>query len=799
MPVVPYMDPRIKICLERAELITESYRQTEGESWILRRAKAVDHLLRNMTIYILDGEQIVGNYASTPDSLPTFPEFSYRWLEEGLDSGPYKDTLDEHGKRKLREINRYWETLSVESELIEAVPEDLRSFAGSSGWNGAFLMGCLYWPLAIMVPDYKDRVFPLGFTGLLEEVRGYREMLSGSDPEFDEKKDFYDAAEITVTAVIAWIRRYAELSKSKAAAAEGKPKEDFEAVAGVCSRIAEHPPETFHEAIQTFYFCHLLSTQLLWSSVGLGQRFDQLFHPFYKKDMEEGAITYERAVELFEFLWIKLDDLGQINSPAAGMVQVGGTKFQNIAIGGVDEIGNDATNELSFAAIEATVNMRTLQPALTLRYHDKIDPKLIDNATDCIASGMGMPSFFNDETVIETMMTGAKERMGDDWSPENEKATLEMARNWASIACVGGGMSTGQIVRGTLTTMITAGILNFLKCLEYVMYRGVELETGEQVGLRTPDPRTFASYDEFLDAYLAQIRYQIEQMSKVYEIAEMIYEERTPRPFESLLMTTPVLYGRDGVQKGDMSVSQVYTQAPVNAGDSLAVIKKLVFDEKSITMDELIKACAADWKGHEYLQKRCLRVPKFGNDDDYADHVLYEMYRKAAATIESVNSCFGTPFTPEATLAAAYFFGGISTGATPDGRKKRETVSDAQLSPMRGRDTNGPTAVLKSCSKVKVADTWNQLFNQKLPPGFLKGKNKKLFADYLKTWHGFGNWHIQINCQDSKDLKDAQIQPEEHAGLVVRVAGYSAHFIDLARGIQDDIIARTEQKFPTAG
>ncbi len=797
MPVVAYMDPRIKICLERAQLITESYRQTEGEPWILRRAKAVDHLLRKMTIYILDGDQIVGNYASTPDSLPTFPEFSYRWLEEGLDNGPYKDTLDEHGKKKLREINQYWETLSVESKLIESVPENLRSYARSSGWNGAFLMGCLYWPLAIMVPDYKGRVFPLGFQGLFEEVREYRGKLSATDPEFNEKRDFYDAVEITVTAVIAWIRRYAQLATSKAWMAEGNLRKDFEAVARVCSRIAEHPPETFHEALQTFYFCHLLSTQLLWSSVGLGQRFDQIFYPFYTKEREKGTITYERAVELFEFLWVKLDDLGQINSPAAGMVQVGGTKFQNIAIGGVDEHGDDATNELSFAAIEATMNLRTLQPALTLRYHKNIDPKLIDKATDCIASGMGMPSFFNDETVIETMLAGAKERMGEDWSPENEKAALEMARNWASIACVGGGTSTGQVVRGTLTTMITSGVLNFLKCLEYVMYQGVEPETGEQVGLKTPDPRSFTSYDEFLKAYLAQIRYQMEQVSTVYEIAEMIYEERTPRPFESLLMTTPIMYGRDGVHKGDMSVSQVYTQAPVNAGDSLAVIKKLVFDEKSVTMDALIGACAANWEGYEYLQKQCIKVPKFGNDDDYVDRVLYDMYRKAAATIESVKSCFGTPFTPEATLAAGYFFGGISTGATPDGRKKRETVSDAQLSPMRGRDTNGPTAVLKSCSKIKVADTWNQLFNQKLSPSFLKGKNRKLFADYLRTWHGFGNWHIQINCQDAGDLKDAQVHPERHGNLVVRVAGYSAHFTDLTCGIQDDIIARTEQQFPS--
>jgi pyruvate-formate lyase len=257
-------------------------------------------------------------------------------------------------------------------------------------------------------------------------------------------------------------------------------------------------------------------------------------------------------------------------------------------------------------------------------------------------------------------------------------------------------------------------------------------------------------------------------------------------------MTTPVLFGRDGVHRGDSSLSQVYTQSPINAGDSLAVIKKLVFDEKLVSMDELIRACAANWEGYERLQQRCLGVPKFGNDDDYVDSILANMYHKAAEAIKSVNSHFGTPYTPEATLAAGYFFGGISTGATPDGRRKRETVSDGQLSPMRGRDVNGPTAVLKSCSKVKVSETWNQLVNQKLPPVFVK--SKELFAAYLRTWHGFGNWHIQFNCQDIEELKDAQIHPENHANLVVRVAGYSAHFIDLTRGIQDDIISRTEQQ-----
>jgi|GEM_PF-154154 len=860
VPCVQSVDAAVKICLERAELITESYKQTEGEPWILRRAKALDHLLRKMTVYILDGEQIVGNYASTPDSLPTYPEFSYRWLEEGLDD-EFVNTLDGEGKKRLKEINKYWADKNVEHELLKAVPEDLKHYLN---WNGA-ITGPWFWPLGHMVPNYQERVFPLGLPGLLNEARDYRERLSKSDPEYMEKKDFYDAVEISAEAVIAWILRYVELAESKAATAtDEKAKVDLLRVARVCGNIAANPPETFHEALQAFWFYHLLTTQITWCSVGLGQRFDRLFYPYYKKDKDAGGITYERAVELFEFLWIKLDDLGQINPTESCYIQVGGTKFQNVTIGGVDENGNDATNELSFAALDATMNIRTLQPALCLRYHDNIDPRLVDKAIDCISTGMGMPSIFNDNAAIKYMINlginnlnsekpdvHTEELLGlkktkliktignyivraqkaassvlpesvnkkiDDFLPDlpykiltgggkvgnsirrtlkrlgiDLEERLEMPRNWASVACVGAGTPNGMVIQGTLTTIITAGVLNFLKCFEYVMCRGVEPTTGEQMGLKTPDPRTFKSYEEFLDAFLEQLKFQVKCSGKLFEIADKLYAEMTPRPFASLLMNTPVKRGKDATRAGDIADSEIFTMGPVNAADSLTAVKKLVFDEKSVTMDELMKACATDWEGYENLHRRCLEVGKFGNDDDYADGVLDDMYRKANKAVSSLNNHFGVPFRLEATLAGGYFIGGISTGATPDGRRRGETVSDGQLSPMHGRDMNGPTAVLKSCSKVDPTRSWNQLCNQKIQPQFLKGKNKKLFADYLKTWSKFNNWHIQFNCQNAEELREAQLHPEKHKNLVIRVAGYSAHFVDLTPGLQRDIIRRTEQ------
>ena len=852
IPVKVKLDPGVRICLERAELITESYRKTEGEPWILRRAKALDHLLRNMTTYILDGEQIVGNYASTPESLPTYPEISCRWLDEELDDA-FSANLDEGGKRRLREIHSFWYERNVEGKILASLPDDLRGFIENSKSTAMFT---IFWPAGCFTLDYRDWVFPRGLRGIIDEVRALREGLSMEDPLYGEKRDFYDAAEICCEAVIAFARRYAELAWRKASFASGKAKDDYLKVAEVCSRVPEHPPRTFHEALQAFFFCHLITAQIDWYSVGLGQRFDMIFRPFYEREKGEGALTYDRAVELLEFLWIKLDDLGQINPVTTSIYQAGGTKFQDIAIGGVDENGDDASNELSLAVLDTTINIRTPQPAICLLYHDKMDPRLLDKAIECIATGQGQPAVFNNDVCVKWHLNLALDilypeagvRLGvpylglvkkandlvrrtvsrlpdtprerieysyDEWpyavytgggkaGDMVRKALkrvgiwdagkgLGIARGWAPTSCVGGGLQGKVTIQGTLTSILIFTVLDFVKCFEYVMYGGVEPETGELVASPTPDPRTFKNYEEFLDAYMKQIDFQVGRANRAYQIAEMIYEEQMPRPFASVCTETCVARGRDGMRRGDASISEIFSMGSVNGAECLAAVKKLVFEDCSVSMDELLAACAANWEGYDDLHRKCLGVPKFGNDDDDIDLILDDLYRKASALVYSHKDHWGNGLRLESSLAAGYYVGGLTCGATPDGRVKGETVSDGQLSPMHGRDVKGPTAVLKSCSKVDPNKSWNQLCNQKISPAFLRGEKRKLFADYLRTWLSFGNWHIQFNCQDAGELKDAMANPERHRDLIVRVAGYSAYFIDLAPGLQQDIIARTEQ------
>ncbi|MBI2890424.1 MAG: hypothetical protein HYY13_06520 [Nitrospirae bacterium] len=852
-PFSPRLDDRVRICTERAELVTESYRRTEGQPWILRRALALDHLLRKMTIYILDGEQIVGNYASTPRSLPTYPEFSTAWLETLLD-GELRGALDEKRKKRLKSIHEYWRTQNVEDTFRKSLPGDLKDYAG---WTGA-VAGAWDFPAGPMIPDYK-RAFSLGLNGVLGEISHHRSRLSPHDPDVREKTHFYDAAEICARATIAFARRYAGLARARAETSRGASRKGYETVARICSRIPDHPPETFHEALQSFFFYHLISSQISWCSLGLGQRFDQLFYPFYRKEKDAGTLTYDRAVSLLEFVWIKLADLGQLTPPVTTMVLVGGTKFQNVTIGGVDEKGNDATNELSFAILDATMKARTIQPSLCLRYHEKINPRLVDKAIDCIATGIGMPAIFNDEVGVKWHLNMALNHMNSDalrylgskwprivWAfleasrsrvarktrefaaavyPRTDEIlhnwpykvmvnkgrtarslrgglkragifdteqTLALIRDWSPIACVTGGLS-GMSVHGGMSNLSAACVLSFVKCLEYVLYQGVERENGKQMGLRTPDPRTFRTYEQFLDAYLQQIRFAVEQIAKVYAVCEPIYQERMPRPFDSLLMKHAIARGRDATHKTEGAYSEILTMGPVNAADCLAVIKKLVFEEKTVSMDEMVQACSSNFEGREPLRQRCLKVAKFGNDDDYVDTLLAEMYRSANETVRSVKDHFGKPFALEAAVVGGFYMAGTVCGATPDGRKRGETLSDGQLSPMHGRDVKGPTAVLKSCSKVDPTRTWNQLLNQKFQPAFLTGRNKKVFADYLRTWHTFRNWHIQFNCVTSDTLRDAQLHPERHSGLIVRVSGYSAYFTDLTPTVQRDIIRRTEQ------
>jgi pyruvate-formate lyase len=858
MPVKVKIDPRVKICLERALLVTRSYKRTEGEPWIIRRAKAIDYLLRNMTIYINEGELIVGNYASNEYSLPTYPEISSRWLVKGL-TDEFKDTLDEKGKEQLKKIHEYWKDRNVESAILEATPKSLEDFINS---NLATCNMTRFWPLGFMAPDLRNWVFPLGIEGILERIYNLRKKIKPKDSDHEEKMNFYDAAEICGKAVIAFANRYADLAKSKAEDVESPAKAIYLKIATVCKRVPQYPPRTLHEAMQAFYFCHLITAQITWYSVGIQQRFDYLFYPFYKNEKNAGKITYKEAVELFEHLWIKLDDLGQINPISTSIYQAGGTKFQNAAIGGVDDEGNDATNELSFAMIDATMKIRTAQPSLSLFYHEKINPELVEKSIDCISTGIGMPAIFNNDVIMKWHLEQAITRIypeeagyfgvpilgviqtlqnskilkkiskvflsllpkkfrnvilksTENWPYKlctsnkrivkiirnflqrscmfDSKRVMSIIRNWSLTSCVGGGFSGQVIVQGTLSTVLIFTVLNFVKCLEYVMYQGFDPISRRQASIKTPDPRTFKSYEEFLDAFLMQIKYQMEKTVKAHAIVEPLYGQMIPRPLASMFCKTPVYRGIDATRRGDGAINEVFSMGSINVGDSLAVIKKLVFEEKQISMDELIKACSSNWNAYSDIYRKCLAVPKFGNDDDFVDNVIADMYEKVHQTVHSIKDHYGMPIQLESSLAAGYYVGGLLCGATPDGRKRFETVSDGQLSPMHGRDLLGPTAVLKSCSKVDPLKSWNQLCNQKFNPLFLKGKYKKVFADYLKTWYHFNNWHIQFNCVNADDLKDAMIHPEKHRDLIVRVAGYSAFFIDLAKGLQEDIIKRTEQ------
>lgn len=508
-------------------------------------------------------------------------------------------------------------------------------------------------------------------------------------------------------------------------------------------------------------------------------RFDQVFYPFYKGDIEAGRLTREQALEFIECAWIKMDELGGLRPPGLLEGGAGNNQNQALIIGGVTSEGDDATNELTHLAMEATLRARTLQPLISLRYHDKVPSDVLYKAMDLLRTGHGMPSFFNDKTIIPHIMS----RHG---------VSLEDARNYGIVACVAWGIPG----KNMMATSPQIGYQSAGKFLELALNRGVDPNDGRQLGYPTPDPSRFKCIEDVMDGYLKQVGFFAEKICKVDKIANTLNSQYIQRPFLSTLFD-------DCIERGEDCTSWAFYHYPttvpvglINVADSMAAIKKFVFDDKSISMEDLVKACRDNFEGKEELRKRLIReAPKYGNDDDYVDLFAREVHVRHNREFMRQTNYLGYPYYLNGSVVTEHFTQGLGTGALPDGRLAGMPFADGTISPMVGRDTKGPTAVLQSVSKVDPMGSFAQLLNQRFMPQYLEGDNKQLFAAYLKTWSDLGIWHIQFNVVDSEVLRDAQKHPERYQDLVVRVAGFSAYFLDLSTTVQDEIIARTEQRF----
>lgn len=763
------------ICIERARLYTESFKATEGLPMVIRRAMALAHILDNMTIYILDDELIVGNFASNPHALPMYPEEGQDWIDRALDQH-IKDMLDDRLKPEARELLRYWRGKSMADKTSNALPEEYKRFID---WNG--VCHAVFWrPLEMT--DFK-KVLGLGLNGIIGEVnerlkRLTTEIETMDAREYIEAKNNLEAMIIALDAGARFSRRYADKARDLAKAEKNPTrKKELEKIAKVCDRVPANPAGTLHEAIQSCFFINLISKQMLFHGQGWGARMDVLLNPYYERDKATGRITRDEAQELFECLLIKLLERGHLATPNVAGGGPGNSDWIDYTVGGIDSNGEDVTNEFSYIILDAVRVAKVPEPTLALRYSPKTPDELLLKAIDVLHTGIGYPAFFNDSAIIPWLLG-----LG---------VTIEEARDYGIVSCVNVELP-GRNMRPIYPH---AGQFNLLKCLELALYQGKDKEifTGEQLGPRTPDPATFTNIGQLMDAYLTHVRFFIGKLAMIIKISHALAQQYMQRPFGSALIKGCIEKGKDAASLGDNLFSSVLVMGGTNVANSLAAIKKFVFDDKRITMAELIEACRTNFEDKEELRQRLINeVPKFGNDEDYVDEIARWVHIKSNAEFMRCKDLFGFPMIMSGSIAGGYYGLSRACGATPDGRKDHDSTADAVISPMAGTDKKGPSAVLKSVGKI--TPTYNHLLNQKFLPQFLEGDyNAQKFGQYLRTWGDLGIHHIQFNIVGKETLLDAQMHPEKYPDLIVRVAGYSAYFNDLPKGIQDDIIRRTEQ------
>jgi choline trimethylamine-lyase len=769
---MPYR-PEVKLCIERARLITEGYKASEEDPIILRRAKALAHYLDNRTLYILPEERIIGNIASKPCSLITFPEKWSRWLEKAID-GEYAALLSSEGEREeLHRIHDYWKNKSVHGMERTLLPKDILDYWSYPG-QGVFL-----WLHGghVGTPNY-EKLFQVGLKGIVEEAKKKLGEIS-SDRElylhardYLRKKAFYEAVIITTEAVIRQGKRFSELCRQKALEErEAKRRNELEELAGICSWVPENPPRTLHEALQFYWFVNLVARVVDLQSSGNGERIDQIFYPSYKEDKEMGRLTYDQAQELVEHLLLKFNEEGALippSQPAAGPLITRVT-----TLGGVTTEGADATNEMTFIFMDAKNEIGLNQPALAVRLHPQTPLSFYKKIVESLLRQPGVYSFFNDNMMVPFLM--------------NLGIPLQDARNYATDGCM------RWIIPGKAMCMrALGGNVALPKCLEYAFFQGVDKFTGKQIGPQTSDPLTWTSLEDVMLAYEEQLRFFMQKLITIYNVVDVLDEKWLPQPFLSGVVDGCLERGQDVREYKYYPNTIIQPVGQITIVNSLAAMKKLVFETKKVSMETLLETLKNNWEGQEALRQMFINVsPKWGNDDDYVDSIGRDFFTRTNQVIKSFKNIWGGSFNEDGTGASTYYDYSGLTGATPDGRKDRDLFSDGTISPALGTDHKGPLATMKSVSKVNHAGTYTHLFNQKFTPKEIKANNGNFIA-LLRAFVDLGIHHTQFNIIDRETLLDAQVFPEKYSDLVVRVAGLAAYFVDLTKPVQDQIIERTE-------
>lgn len=773
------------ICAERALLATEAYKENMNQTNVMKRALMLKNILEKMSIYIEDETLIVGNQASSNKDAPIFPEYTMEFVLNELDLFEKRDGdvfyITEQTKEDLRSIAPFWENNNLRAKAGCLLPEEVSVFmeTGFFGMEGKMNSGDAH--LAV---DYR-KVLEVGLQGYKERTLKEKANLDLTQPESIKKYQFYNAILVVLDAVKTFAERFSQLAKEQAKTALPERKAELLEISRICAKVPNEPAETFHEAIQSVWFIQLiLQIESNGHSLSYG-RFDQYMYPYLKADLEKGTITEDQAVELLTNLWIKTLTVNKVRSQAHTFSSAGSPLYQNVTIGGQTRDKKDAVNELSYLVLKSVAQTKLPQPNLTVRYHSGLDKRFMDEAIEVMKIGFGMPAFNNDEIIIPSFM-----KIG---------VTEEDAYDYSAIGCV------ETAVPGKWGYRCTGmSYMNFPKILMTAMNDGIDPVSGKRFVKGNGHFKDMQSFEELQTAWDKTVR-ELTRMSVIVENAiDIGLENEVPDVLCSAL--TEDCIGRGKTLKEGGAVYDFISGLQVgiaNLADSLAAIKKLVFEDKKVTTEELWEALMTDYasdRSKEIQQMILNDVPKYGNDDDYPDMLVREAYdsyieevKKYPSTRFGRGPIGGTRYSGTSSISANVGQG-RGTMATPDGRNAWVPLAEG-CSPSHNMDKNGPTAVLKSVSKLRTEEIiGGVLLNQKVNPQTLaKEEDKQKLIMLLRTFfnklHGY---HIQYNVVSRETLIDAQKHPEKHRDLIVRVAGYSAFFNVLSKATQDDIIERTE-------
>jgi pyruvate formate-lyase/glycerol dehydratase family glycyl radical enzyme len=763
---------------ERAELITEFYQQDLGlMSDPVHRARAFQYLMEHKSIYIGKDELIVGEKGPAPKAAPTFPEICCHSLRD-LDVLHSREHVSFVVSPQVREVYAktiipFWRGKTMRELILEEMLPD---------WKAAYEAGVFTEFMEQRSPGHTaldGKIYSRGFLDFEEDIRrslGALDFLM--DPLAYDRQEELRAMDICANALIRFAQRHAERARELAQLEEDTcRKAELERIAEICFRVPAYAPEDFWEALQYYWFVHLgVTTELNpWDAFSPG-RLDQHLYPFYRKGLDHGTLTREKAEELLQCLWIKFN-----NQPAPPKVGITAEEsntyndFAQINLGGVKEDGSDGVNDVSYLILDVVEEMRLLQPSSSVHVSKKSPQRFLRRAAEVIRTGFGQPSVFNSDLVVQEMVRVGK--------------SIVDARNGGTSGCV----ETGAFGKENYNL---SGYLNMPKVLELTLNDGVDPRTGRRLGPQTGAPGRFESFEQLFEAYRRQLNHFVDVKVRGNSVIERLYAKYLPAPFLSLLIDDCIATGKD-YHDGGARYNTTYIQG-VGLGtmaDALTAIKHHVYDKRTLTMEQLLAALRDDFLGHERLRMMLLnRTPRYGNDDDEADRVMVLVFNSYYDAIDGRRNTRGGTYHVDFLPTTVHVYFGSVVGATPDGRAAGRPLSEG-VSPVQGADRRGPTAVLRSVAKMDHVRTGGTLLNQKFSPQLLKGeRDLDKFVELIRTYFKLDGHHVQCNVVDAATLRAAQEHPAEHRDLIVRVAGYSDYFCDLGQPLQDEIIARTEHK-----